>query len=71
MKIIPKVELIGPRLSEFAAVCGETLARVHARTGDPLVIDTYIGKGAGFDTAVSDFARHYADDPGSTKASRP
>jgi uncharacterized protein (DUF2252 family) len=61
MKIIPNVELIGPRLVEFATACGETMALAHARTGDPLVIDSYIGKGAGFILAISEFARLYAD----------
>jgi uncharacterized protein (DUF2252 family) len=61
MKIIPNVELIGPRLIEFATACGETLARAHARTGDPLVISSYIGKGAGFDAAMGEFALLYAD----------
>ena len=44
MKIIPTTELIAPRLVEFAAACGETLARAHARTGDPVAIHGYIGK---------------------------
>jgi len=35
MKIIPSIELVGPRLVEFATACGESLARAHARTGDP------------------------------------
>lgn len=61
MKIIPNVELIGPRLIEFATACGETLALAHARTGDPVVINSYIGKGAAFDTGIGDFARLYAD----------
>ena len=46
MKIIPTTDLIAPRLAEFATACGETLARAHARTGDPVAIDGYIGKGA-------------------------
>ena len=46
MKIIPTTELIAPRLVEFATACGETLARAHARTGDPVAIDSYIGKGS-------------------------
>jgi uncharacterized protein (DUF2252 family) len=61
MKIIPNVELIGPRLVEFATACGTALARAHARTGDPLAIDAYIGKGRAFDTAIGEFARRYAD----------
>jgi uncharacterized protein (DUF2252 family) len=61
MKIIPNIDLIGPRLAEFATACGETLARAHARTGDPVAIDSYIGKGASFDAAIGQFARLYAD----------
>ncbi len=61
MKIIPAVDLIGPRLTEFATACGETLARAHARTGDPVAIDAYIGKGPKFAAAIGRFARLYAD----------
>jgi len=61
MKIIPTIELVGPRLVEFATACGESLARAHARTGDPVAIDAYLGKGSGFVTAAGRFARHYAD----------
>ena len=61
MKIIPSTELIAPRLVEFATACGETLARAHARTGDPVAIDRYIGKGPKFVSELGRFARHYAD----------
>jgi uncharacterized protein (DUF2252 family) len=61
MKIIPNIELIGPRLVEFATACGETLARAHARTGDPVTIDGYIGKNGSFAGAVGEFAGLYAD----------
>jgi uncharacterized protein (DUF2252 family) len=61
MKIIPTPDLIAPCLAEFATVCGETLARAHARTGDPVAIDSYIGKGRNFTAAISRFARAYAD----------
>ncbi len=61
MKIIPNTELIAPRLVEFATACGETLARAHARTGDPVAIDGYIGKGAKFAAAISRYAHRYAD----------
>jgi hypothetical protein len=61
MKIIPTTELIAPILAEFATACGETLARAHARTGDPVVIDAYIGKGPGFTAAIARFASRYAD----------
>jgi uncharacterized protein (DUF2252 family) len=61
MKIIPTTELIAPRLVEFATACGETLARAHARTGDPVAIDGYIGKGVKFSASIGQFARLYAD----------
>jgi uncharacterized protein (DUF2252 family) len=61
MKIIPTTELIAPRLTEFATACGEALARAHARTGDPVAIDSYIGKGPNFTDAITRFASQYAD----------
>ena len=61
MKIIPSTDLIAPRLSEFATACGGTLARAHARTGDPVAIDAYLGKGPNFTDAIGRFARRYAD----------
>jgi uncharacterized protein (DUF2252 family) len=61
MKIIPTTELIAPVLVEFATACGETLARAHARTGDPVAIDGYIGKGPKFDAPIREFAQLYAD----------
>jgi hypothetical protein len=61
MKIIPTTELIAPRLVEFATACGETLARAHARTGDPVAIAGYIGKGPKFTAEIGRFARRYAD----------
>jgi uncharacterized protein (DUF2252 family) len=61
MKIIPRIDLIAPRLVEFATACGETLARAHARTGDPMAIDAYIGNGSKFTAAIGEFARRYAD----------
>jgi uncharacterized protein (DUF2252 family) len=61
MKIIPTTELIAPRLVEFATACGETLARAHARTGDPVAIDGYMGTGPKFTAAICRFAGLYAD----------
>jgi uncharacterized protein (DUF2252 family) len=61
MKIIPSTDLIAPRLAEFATACGDTLARAHARTGDPVAIDGYIGNGRKFTDAIVRFAREYAD----------
>jgi len=61
MKIIPTVDLIAPRLTEFTTACGATLARAHARTGDPVAINGYIGKGPKFATAMASFATDYAN----------
>jgi uncharacterized protein (DUF2252 family) len=61
MKIIPSTALIAPRLAEFATACGGTLARAHARTGDPVAIAGYIGKGSVFTAAIGRFAGKYAD----------
>jgi uncharacterized protein (DUF2252 family) len=61
MKIIPSTELIAPRLVEFATACGGALARAHARSGDPMAIASYIGKGPGFTEAMCEFARRYAE----------
>jgi hypothetical protein len=46
---------------QFAGQCGAVLARAHARTGDPVAIDNYIGKGRRFDKAMMAFAQRYAD----------
>jgi len=46
---------------EFVKICGWTLARAHARTGDPAKIAGYLGKGETFDRAIGAFAVAYAD----------
>ncbi len=61
MKVIPDGALITPRLAEFGEACGAVLARAHARTGDAMSIDAYIGKGARFGDALGEFAVGYAD----------
>jgi uncharacterized protein (DUF2252 family) len=61
MKVIANGELISPRLGEFAAACGKVLARSHARTGDPVAIAAYIGKGRAFEEAMGAFAIAYAN----------
>ena len=48
-------------LMEYAAVCGELLARGHARSGDACVLAGYLGRSARFDEAVVAFADAYAD----------
>jgi uncharacterized protein (DUF2252 family) len=46
---------------QYAELCGWTLARAHARSGEPAKISGYLGKGDVFDAAVADFATAYAD----------
>jgi uncharacterized protein (DUF2252 family) len=48
-------------LMEYAAVCGEILARGHARAGDSAMIAGYLGRSARFDDAVGTFAEAYAN----------
>jgi uncharacterized protein (DUF2252 family) len=56
------VETILPRgLSVYADACGWTLARAHARSGDPIAIATYLGTADTFDRAIAEFASSYAD----------
>ncbi|MGD0628893.1 MAG: DUF2252 domain-containing protein [Terracidiphilus sp.] len=54
-------DLAGGGLTAFAEVCGELLARGHARSGDPAVIAGYLGSGNGFAEALSKFGLLYAD----------
>ena len=56
------VELMSPRvMTVYAQVCGWTLARAHARSGDGIAIGAYLGGGDGFDRALASFAETYAD----------
>jgi uncharacterized protein (DUF2252 family) len=48
-------------LEIYARVCGWTLARAHARSGDRIAISSYLGKGDGFDRAIAEFSNRYAD----------
>jgi uncharacterized protein (DUF2252 family) len=45
----------------YARVCGETLARAHARSGDRVAIAAYLGSKDTFDRAISEFSAAYAD----------
>ncbi|MEW9520295.1 DUF2252 domain-containing protein [Streptomyces tubercidicus] len=48
-------------MRRFAARCGATLARAHARSGDRIAIAAYLGRGTAFDEALVRFAERYAD----------
>ncbi len=54
-------QLRAPGLVTYARMCGWTLARAHARSGEPAEIAAYIGTGNRFDLAIADFAEAYAD----------
>jgi hypothetical protein len=61
-KISVPVELmVPPGMTVYAGLCGWTLARAHARTGDRIAIAAYLGGSDKFDQAVADFAESYAD----------
>jgi uncharacterized protein (DUF2252 family) len=62
MKVSAIVEMMEPStLKIYAKLCGRTLARAHARSGDPLMISTYLGNSSVFDEAITKFAKSYAD----------
>jgi hypothetical protein len=46
---------------KFATMCGWTLARAHARSGDRIQLASYLGGGTRFERAMADFAETYAD----------
>jgi uncharacterized protein (DUF2252 family) len=52
--------LAGRALDAYANLCGRTLARAHARTGDPALLAGYMGRSAALDDAVASFAMAYA-----------
>ncbi|WP_426535721.1 DUF2252 domain-containing protein [Bradyrhizobium sp. McL0615] len=51
----------GEALSDYARLCGRTLARAHARSGDPAAIAGYSGKSEVLDDAIASFAMAYAE----------
>ena len=58
---VPLENLSADDLAVYAGMCGWTLARAHARTGDRAAIAAYLGGGDVFDRALVDFAAAYAD----------
>jgi uncharacterized protein (DUF2252 family) len=61
-KLGADVELMSAdRLTVYVTLCGWTLARAHARSGDRVAIAAYLGSGKAFDRAVAGFAEAYAD----------
>jgi uncharacterized protein (DUF2252 family) len=57
-----EVETLLPEgLKAYGAICGWTLARAHARSGDRVALAAYLGNSGSFDVAVREFAEAYAD----------
>jgi hypothetical protein len=57
-----EIELMVPQgMQLYARMCGWTLARAHARSGDRVAIGAYMGSGDTFDRAIAEFAEAYAD----------
>jgi len=48
-------------LGFYGRICGWTLARAHARSGDPVAIAEYLGGSDAFDMSITDFSQAYAD----------
>jgi uncharacterized protein (DUF2252 family) len=62
MKVRMLVEDFSPSVMvQYATLCGWTLARAHARSGEPAKISGYLGKSDAFDRAVAEFSIAYAD----------
>jgi len=58
---LPLEGMTAVMLERYAELCGWTLARAHARSGDAATISGYLGRGEAFDKAMGDFAVSYGD----------
>jgi uncharacterized protein (DUF2252 family) len=58
---VPIEQMIPAGMTLYARLCGWTLARAHARSGDRIALAAYLGGSAKFDQAIADFAETYAD----------
>jgi uncharacterized protein (DUF2252 family) len=57
-----EIERMSPRaLATYGRMCGWTLARAHARSGDRIAISSYLGSGDTFDRAIVEFSQAYAE----------
>ncbi len=54
-------QMVPEGLAVYGRLCGWTLARAHARSGDRIAIGSYLGNGDAFDRAILEFCRAYAD----------
>ena len=58
---LPIEQMIATGMRLYGTMCGWTLARAHARSGDRIAIASYLGRSAAFEQAIADFAEAYAD----------
>jgi uncharacterized protein (DUF2252 family) len=58
---VPIEQMLPEGMTVYARLCGWTLARAHARSGDRIALAAYLGGSAKFDQAIADFAETYAD----------
>jgi uncharacterized protein (DUF2252 family) len=54
-------QMVPDGMAAYGKLCGWTLARAHARSGDRIAIASYLGNGDAFDRAILEFSRAYAD----------
>jgi hypothetical protein len=57
----PIEQMIPSGMAVYAQMCGWSLARAHARSGDRIALAAYLGNSDKFDQAIADFAEAYAD----------
>ena len=58
---VPIEQMIPEGMTIYAQLCGWTLARAHARSGDRVALAAYLGGSTKFDQAIAEFAETYAD----------
>src|SRR6202042_2964973 len=54
-------QMVPQAMAAYGKLCGWTLARAHARSGDRIAIAAYLGGGDSFDRALVEFSKAYAD----------
>ena len=54
-------QMVPSGMAAYGRLCGWTLARAHARSGDRIAVASYLGSGNAFDKAIVDFSKAYAD----------
>ena len=58
---MPIEQMLPEGMTVYAGLCGWTLARAHACSGDRIALAAYLGRSTKFDEAIADFAETYAD----------